>query len=462
MKVKSDHRSKFRFTLPTLEASHMINVLTCVITCSCIAQVNLWNCFFFIIAAGTDTKSQAEFDTSDRRRSLRSSSNPVKQATASTSTSKGASATVPPYKVDSDSDDDDDCMKSYLDEMARPSVSSSTKKPASSLSRNRGRFGINFSKIWGTGKTKATGEPSVKTQTKSSSDGVTSNVEIADDRKEETREPVLGDHGSLDDANAVSDLEVQSNMVGSSGETLENNSEVTTNSGTSQAKMGKKNSSSESSGVLPESKTASDDVSLMDTDQENLAEIIRPPKRRSVSRPAISDDSTDDEGDLSQPMFSMRLPAKETSVGSKVPDSGDVAETRDQGKLAGRSHSPQSESQRMVGKSILDTMAADGEELLPSQTLLQSDITANSQMEETAEEGSFDVAGTSSSAASSSTKQVKDRLAEEEKEVVDVDSSGSERARRTRSATAEKAAAAAERRQQMASRQNLREAGPSR
>ena len=367
---------------------------------------------------------------------------------------------MPPYKVDSDSDDDD-FMKSYLDEMARPSVSSSTKKPAPSLSRNRGRF--NFVQNWGAGKTTATGKPFVNTQTKSSSDGVASNVEIVDDGKEETREPVVGDQGSLDNANIVSDPEVQSNTVGSSGGTLENNSEVTTNSGTSQAKMdNKENSSSEGGGVLPESKTASDDVDLMETDQDNLAEIIRPPKRRSVLRPAISDDSTDDEGDLSQPMFSMRLPAKETSFGGKVPDSGDVTETRDQDTLAGQSHSPQSDSERMVGKSILDTMATDGEELLPSQTLLQSNITANYQMEETLEEGSFDVAGTISSAASSSTKQAKDRLAEEEKEVVDVDSSGSERARRTRSAAAEKAAAAAERRQQMASRHNLREAGPSR
>lgn len=431
-----------RFTLPTLGASHLINKLAWVITCSC-------------IPAGTDTKSQSEFDTSDRRRSLRSSSNLVKQATASTSSSKGVNATMPPYKVDSDSDDDD-FMKSYLDEMARPSVSSSTKKPVPSFSRTRGRFNVDFSENWGTGKTKATGEPSVKTQTKSSSDGVTSNVEIVDDGKEETRETVLGDQGSLDDANAVSDPEVQSNRVGSSAGTLENNSEVTTNSGTSQAKLDKENSSGEGGGVLSGSKTASDDVALMDTDQENQAEIIRPPRRRSVLRPAIIDDSTDDEGDLSQPMFSMRLPAKETSAGGEVPDSGDVAGTDDQHPRAGQSHSPQS------GKSVLDTMAADDEELLPSQTVLESDITTNIQMEETVEEGSFDVAATSSSAASSSVKQAKDRLAEEEKEVVDVDSSGSERVRRTRSAAAEKAAAAAEMRQQMTSRQNLRETCPSR
>ena len=364
--------------------------------------------------------------------------------------------------MDSDSDEDD-FMKSYLDEMARPSVSSSTKKPVPSLSRNRGRFNVDFSENWGTGKTKAAGQSSVKTQTKSSSDGVTSNIEIADDTKEETREPVLGDKGSLDDANAVSDPEVQSNTVGSSAGTLENNSEVTTTSGTSQAKLGNENSSSEGGGVLPESRTACDDVALMDTDQENQAEIIRPPRRRSVLRPAIIDDSTDDEGDLSQPMFSMRLPAKETLIGSEAPDCEDVAETHDQDPRAGESYSPQSDSERVVGKSVLDTMTADSEELsVPSQTVLESDITTMDQMEETVEEGSFDVAGTSSSAARSSIKQAKDRLAEEEKEVVDVDSSGSERMRRTRSAAAEKAAAAAERRQQMVSRQNLREACPSR
>lgn len=346
--------------------------------------------------------------------------------------------------------------------MARPS--SSTKKPAPSFSRNRGRSNIEIAEDWKTGKTEASGESSVKTQTKSSSDGVTSNVEIADDGKEETREPVVGDQGSLDDANVVSDREaseVQSSTVGSSAGTLENNSKVTVSSGTGQTKLDNKNSSSEG-GVLPDSRTASNDLNLMDIDQENKAEIIRPSKRRSVSRPVISDDSTDDEGDSSRPLLSVRFPGKETSVSSEVPDSGDVAGTHDQDPLAGQSLTPQSDSQGMVGKSILDTMAADGEGLLPSQTILESDMTTNNQTEETLEEGSFDVAGTSSSAASSSINQAKERLAEEQKVVVDVDSSESERVRRTRSAAAEKAAAAAEKRHQMASRRNLRETCPSR
>ena len=421
------------------------------------STVNDWNSFF-LTATGTDTKSQTEFDFSDRRRSLRSSSNPVKQATASTSTSKAPSATVPPYKVDSDSDDGDS-LKSYLDEMARPSVSNSTKKPVWSLSRNRGRSNIGIAEDWQAGKTGATGEASLKTQTKSSSDRVKSNVNIEDDGKEETRKPVVGDQGNLDDADVVSDAEaseIQSSKVDSSAGTLENNSKET-----GRNKLGNENSSSEGE-VLPECKTADNDVGLMDIDQENQPEIIRPPKRRSVSRPAISDDSTDDEGDLSPPMFSVRFPGKETSVGSEVPYSGEVAEIHDQDPLASQPLSPQSDSQGLVGKSVLDTMAADGEELLPSQTLLESDVTTNNQVEETLEEGSFDVAGTSSSAAGSSINQAKERLAEEEKEVVDVDSRDSERVRRTRSAAAEKAAAAAERRHQIASRRSLREAYPSR
>ena len=415
--------------------------------------------FFIYAATGTDTKSQAEFDFSDRKRRLRSSSNSVEQVTASTSTGTAPSATVPPYNVDSDSDDGD-CLKSFLDEMARPSVSSSTKKPAPSLSRNRGRSNIELAEDWEMEKTEATGEPSVITQTKSRSDKVASNMELEDDGREETREPVVGKQGSLDDANVASDPEasqIQSNTVGSSAGTLENSSKVITNSETGQIKLDNENSSSKSR-VLPESKTTDNDMDLIDTDQENRAEIIRPPKRRSVLRPAISDDSTDDEGDMSQPMFSMRFPGKETSVNSEVPESGDVAGTRD----SVQSLSPQSDSQGMVGRSILDTIAADGDELLPSQTLLETDLTTNKQVEETSEEGSFDVAGTSSSAANYSINQAKERLAEEDKEVVDVDSSESECARPTRSAAAEKAAAAAERRHQMTSRRNLREAYPSR
>ena len=432
-----------------------------MITCSCIPRVSHWN--FIFIATGTDTKIQSEFDISDRKRSLRSSSDPVKQATASTSASKASSATVPPYKVDSDSDDGD-YLKSYLDEMARPSVSSSTKKPAPSLSRNRGRSNIGLAEDRGSGKTEATGEHG--SQTKSSSDGVTSNVQLEDDGREETGEPVVGEQSSWDDANVVSDpeaSEIQSNTVGSSAGTLKDDSKITANSGTGRTKLDNENSSSESR-VLPESKTTDNNVGLMDPEQEKQAEIIRPPKRRRVLRSPISDNSTDDEGDSSQPMFSIRFPGKEALLNSLclsvcLSDSGDVAE---QDPLAGQSLSPQSDSQGMVGKSILDTMAAAGEELLPSQTLLESDLTTNKQMEEASEDGSFDVAGTSSSAASSSINQAKEGLADEEKEVVDVDSSGSERLRRTRSAEVEKAAAAAERRHQMASRRNVTEACPPR
>ena len=365
--------------------------------------------------------------------------------------------------MDSDSDDGD-YLKSYLDEMARPSVSSSTKKPAPSFSRNRGRSNIEIAEDWETGKTEASGEPSVKTQTKSSSDGVTPSMEIDDDGKEETRKPVVGDQGSLDDANVISDREsseIQSSTVGSSAGTLENNNKVTANSGTDQTKLDNKNSSSEG-GVLPESETANNDEGSMDTDQENRSEIIRPPKRRSLLRTAISDDSTDDESDFSRPLISMGFPGKETSAGSEAPDSGDVAGTHDQDPLVSQSLTPQSDSQGMVGKSILDTMTADGEELLPSQTLLDSGMTTNEQTEETLEEGSFDVAGTSSSAAGSSINQAKERLAEEERVVVDIDSTESQRVRRTRSAAAENAAAAAEKRHQMSSRRNLREACPPR
>ena len=293
-------------------------------------------------------------------------------------------------------------------------------------------------------------------------------MQLEDDGREETGEPVVGEQSSWDDANVVSDpeaSEIQSNTVGSSAGTLKDDSKITANSGTGITKLDNENSSSESR-VLPESKTTDNNMGLMDTEQEKQAEIIRPPKRRRVLRP-LSDNSTDDEGDSSQPMFSIRFPGKEALLNSLclsvcLSDGGDVAGNHEQDPLAGQSLSPQSDSQGMVGKSILDTMAAAGEELLPSQTLLESDLITNKQMEEASEDGSFDVAGTSSSAASSSINQAKEGLADEEKEVVNVDSSGSERLRRTRSAEVEKAAAAAERRHQMASRRNVTEACPSR
>ena len=379
---------------------------------------------------------------SDRRRTLRSTFNHVNQATtASTSTSTATSATVPPYKVDSDSDDGD-CFKSYLDELARPSVSTSTKKQTTSLSKNRGCSNKELAEDRETKNDGESKEQSVKPQT-SSSERATSNVGLKDGRGEKTREPAVSDQGSSDVLFAADVVlepdssDIQSNTVDSS----------------SQSKL---------DGVLPESTKSEDGVCLMDTDQENEAEVIRPPKRRTVLRPVLDDDSTDDENDLSQSTFSTRFPGQETSVGCEIGDGGeDRGSTNDQDPLASQSVTQENESQTMVGKSILETMATSDDELLPSQDLLESDETSNKTIVETLEEGIYEVTGTSS-AASSSMDQGEERIAVEEKLVVDVDSSESQHWRRMRSDAAEKAAAAAESRQRMTSRRDLREACSSR
>ncbi|XP_078358086.1 uncharacterized protein LOC144642868 isoform X2 [Oculina patagonica] len=392
-------------------------------------------------ATSTDAKSESDFDITDRRRTLRSSSNHVKQTTASTSTSKSTSAAVPPFKVDSDSDEGD-FLKSYLDEMARPSVSTSTRKQA--------RTKLEFVEDREARKTEVSGKPQVKTQ-KSSDERVASNVGLKNGEVE-TNEHAVSDQGSSDDVVLEPDSNhIQSNTIDSSAGTQENEPKMMPNkSGTSQAKLDGETSTSKR-GVLPESKKSEDEVCLMDADQE--PEAIRPPKRKSVLRPVIEDDSTDDESELSQPMFSGRFPGKETSVGSELPDS---RADRVQDQLASQSLTQENESQRTVGKSVLETLAADNEELLPSQALLESDETSNKTIVETLDEDICDVSETSSSTARTSRNQAEQRIAEEEKLVVDVDCSDSQRARRMRLDAAAKAAAAAERRQRMPSRQDLR------
>lgn len=401
-----------------------------------------------------DDKSEMDFEISDRRRTLRSSTGHAKQATATTSTSKATSTTVPPYKVDSDSDDGG-LYKSYLDELARPSASTSNQKQTTSVPRNRVYSEKEFEEVGETSKGETSGKP-VKTQT-SSNERVTSNVGLKDDGEVETTEHGISDQGaSLLGADSS---DIQSNTVDSSAGMQENDIK---NSGNDQTKLDGETLTGQGEDLL-ESKKSEDEVRLMDTNQENQAEFIRRPKRKSVLQPVIADDSTDDESEFTQPVFSVRYPGQDSSVGCEVPDSGeDKGTANDQDSLASQSLTQENESQSIVGKSILEAFVADNDEPIPSQTLFESDGTSNKTMVENLEEDTCDTAETSPLAVSSSVNQAEQRIVDEEKLVVDVDSSESQQGRRLRSEKAEKAAAAAERRQWMQSRRDMREACSSR
>ena len=401
-----------------------------------------------------DDKSEMDFEISDRRRTLRSSTGHAKQSTATTSTSKATSTTVPPYKVDSDSDDGG-LYKSYLDELARPSASTSNKKQTTSVPTNRVYSDKEFEVVENTSKDETSGKP-VKTQP-SCNERITSNVGLKGDGEVETKERGISDQGaSLFGADSS---DIQSNMVDSSAGMQENDIK---NSGTGQTKLDGKTLTSRSED-LSESKKSEDEVCLMDTDQENQAKVIRCPKRKSVLRPVIADDSTDDEIEFTPPTFSGRYPGQDTSLGCEMPDSGeDKGTAHDQDSLASQSLTQENESQSIVGKSILEAFITDDDETIPSQTLFESDGTSNKTMVENLEEDTCDTAVTSPSTVSSSVNQAEQRIIVEEKLVVDVDSNESQQGRRLRSEKAEKAAAAAERRQWMRSRRDMREACSSR
>lgn len=370
--------------------------------------------------------------------------------TASASTSKSTSTTKQPrLNIDSDSDDDKELMKSYLDEL---SVTSSTKKRATSFARS-GKMS-DFVETQESRKAGAAERATAKTQT-SNKDGVNSSVRPKNDGKNENKKPTNDEHrGSnlLADDNVNSDFDsdgIQSNTIDSSAQRLENESTMIKNSGKTKSELDSETTGSKH-GVLPESKEIDDELCLMDADLENQGDVIRPPKRRSILRP-FDDESTDDS-DVSQPMFSLRFPGNETSVDyemlASTDESRSEAETdcRGQGGAVEDQTLP-SESQAMLGKSILDEMATDADELLHSQRLCDADASSSKVMKETV--GECEDTEVSSSAASSSVKQREEpRFMEEDNLAVDADAGDSQRTRRgTRSEAAERAAAAAEERQ---------------
>ena len=192
------------------------------------------------------------------------------------------------------------------------------------------------------------------------------------------------------------------------------------------------------------------DVCLMETELENEGDVLRPPKHRSISRPFIEDDSTDDENECVRPATSEEEGTK-TATTRKRKQKENVEE---------HLVSPQSESEAMLSRSILEKMGKEVEddELKPSQALCNPDVTSSKLDKEPEAVGEFENTGSSLTAASSFVKQTEDRFVEEDH----LEVTESQRTREKRSEAAERAAVAAENRLKTKTRRGLLEACSSR
>ena len=170
---------------------------------------------------------------------------------------------------------------------------------------------------------------------------------------------------------------------------------------------------------------------------ENQADNIQPPKRRSILHP-LDDDSTDDERDMSQPIFSLHRTKGDTSVdvdvysskeeeGSKLGES--VVDADNVALLDSQSILTQSGSQENLGKSILGTLTTENQGVLEPELLSNNSLTKG---------------------FTSTTKRTVKR--EGDSLTIDLDSENSQNAQQKRSEAGDKAAAAAERRQQLLTR----------
>ena len=297
------------------------------------------------------------------------------------------------------------------------------------------------------------GELSAKLETSKHFNLVVTNDEEMSKSKTSSRDGP-GSSDELFGADVVLDVnvsEVQSNTIDTSDQMAGRDSEAV-NSRTSENNLAGQTTASKSSG-LPEGDMNKADAGFLDT-EENESDVIQPPKHRRILR-SLDDDSTDDEGDMSQPVFSLRFPTKETSGDHEVsrsrkenaaelrtanPEGRDEAFLDDNIPLDSQSVMTQSESQGILGKSILETIASDGETLLPSQTPSETELSSHKLITETLEGSITPVS--SSSAERSTAKGGAERF------TVDVDSDDSQPFKRKRTEAAERAAAAALRRQQ--------------
>ena len=403
--------------------------------------------FSFSAATGTSVKNNSDSDVSYKRRTLRSSAKLTTQAATSTSTSTTMHETS--YKVDSDSDGDE-FLKAYLDDVRpKPSVITSSKK-ASHVTKNDSSS-ASVSADQQNLRPKDDERSYVKKEVSSKSnmgltnDGKTTKshakIKTADTNMsvQNGNSDVLFGAGVILDANSS---ELRSNTFGASVKSPGKDSNAKKVFKTSESKVKDKKEINQ-----PDNQTNKGDAISMEVD-ENQADNIQPSKRRSILRP-LDDDSTDDERDMSQPIFSLHRTKGDTSVdvdgssskeekGSKLGKS--VVDADNVALLDSQSILTQSGSQENLGKSILDTLTTKNQDVMEPELLSNNSST----------EG-----------FTSTTKRTVKR--EGDSLTIDLDSEDSQNAKQKHSEAAAKAAAAAERRQRLLTRgQSPRDAPSSR
>lgn len=397
---------------------------------------------FFSSEASPGIKNYSDNDASERRRTLKSSSTTVQQPTASSTSSKSTSTvTAPPFKIDSDSDGDGDLMQSYLDQHCTPTKSSLAKKTLKSSARS--------GKISDFVETREIRGASLKgkslwTKPTSSEGGVHSNSSRNNDPKEARKKATnvdVRDSEILFDGSVNLDLdsvEIQSVAMGSSPPKGEKEKEIVANSAKTKGE------------AKGDGREVENDVCLMETELENEGDVLRPPRHRSISRPFIEDDSTDDENECVRPATSEEEGTKTATTRNR----------KQKENVEEHLVSPQSESEAMLSRSILEKMGKEVEddELKPSQALCNPDVTSSKLDKEPEAVGEFENTGSSLPAASSFVKQTEDRFVEEDH----LEVTESQRTREKRSEAAERAAVAAENRLKTKTRRGLLEACSSR
>lgn len=389
--------------------------------------------FSFSAATGTSVKNNSDSDVSYKRRTLRSSAKLTTQAATSTSTSTTMHETS--YKVDSDSDGDE-FLKTYLDDV-RPkrSVITSSKK-ASHVTKNDSSS-ASVSADQQNLRPKDDERSYVKKEVSSKS-----NMGLTNDGKTtKSHAPIKTGDTNISLQNGNSDVlfgtgvvldtntsELQSNTFGASVKSPGKDNNAKKDFKTSESKVKDKKEGTKELNQ-PDNQTNKGDAISMEVD-ENQADNIQPPKRRSILH-SLDDDSTDDERDMSQPIVSLHRTKGDTSVdvdssSSKEEKGRSVVDADNVALLDSQSILTQSGSQENLGKSVLDTLTTE------NQGVFEPELLSNNS---------------STKGFTSTTKRTVKR--EGDSLTIDLESEDSQNARQKRSEAGDKAAAAAERRQRL-------------
>lgn len=393
-----------------------------------------------------DRETQLDSDVSSRRRTLRSSTTHLSNQTAEASTSTSASShRMPPScKVDSESDDEG-LMTSYLDKVMTSSAGAGPSKKTQQSVKNNDASEKSFVETSEqmTEAPEETSEP--KLTLTSSRVGVKNNDRVLGCRI--SPGPFTQSDQALFGVGVVLDSDASKstwNEWDASSQKLQNEIQ-----GMKESKRDRNESEDENSTNGGE---ACGEAGVY----SSQSDVIRPPKRRTSLR-ALDDDSTDDESNLSEPVISLSLPQQEspTSTQDSLENkTNSESKSRDKNNdildkqvlVDSQSVLTQSESQGILGKSVLETMATDGDVLYSSQVLTDTQASFHKPVNETSGRGG--TVGSASSVLRPTAWTGRDVCPADEEFAIDLDSDESQNDRLKRSEAAEKAAAAAIQRQQ--------------